>query len=146
MKFDFLKAEKNTLCQGASDQLLAQVQETLGIKFPNELIEFLKFSDGCVVKGHAIFFSCGSGVDESERILNFNNPESVKIFLRIGRFSENEFGYRGTDIQKSDPAIYILNHETDEVSLLTSNLTELLEQCSQDQSHKRRKWYSFLFQ
>jgi len=145
MDFTFLKTKNNTLVTGVTKELLDETQQALKIKIPETLSAFLRFSDGCIINGRVIFFSCGQGVEASERILNFNSPDSVKLFLRIGRFSEDEFGYKNSDLEDTDPAVYVLDHETDEVEKLASNLMEFLEKYSQEQPPKKKKWYSFLF-
>lgn len=145
MDFNFLKTNNNTLVAGSPQASISELQSTLGIKFPTAFIAFLRFSDGCIINERIILFSCGQGVNSSENILNFNNPDSVKNFLRIGRFSEDEFGYKSSTLGNADPAIYIIDHETNETKMLASNLIEFLEKYTKEQSTQKKKWYSFLF-
>lgn len=144
MKFDFLKNEKNTLSAGASSESLQQVEKSLDISLPRALREFLSFSDGALIGENVIFFSAKTDSQNHEDLLSFNNKDTVQQFFRIGRFSADEFGYRHDDLQNEDPAIFVLDHETEEFHKEAENIAEFLKKYN-DFVPPKKKWYSFLF-
>lgn len=142
MDFSFLKNEKNVLTTGASPADIECVQNNLNISLPKVLIDFLMFSDGAIISERAILFSCQNS--SKETLLNYNNSETVSDFLRIGRFSSDEFGYKREDISAENPPLYILDHETNEFVKASESLADFLKKYNDFQPRKK-KWYSFLF-
>jgi len=143
MDFSFLNNEKNVLNAGASQAEIKNVQTTLNISFPQTLFEFLMFADGGVVSDRVILFSCKN--DAEETLLNYNNSTTVSDFLRIGRFSSDEFGYKREDISGENPPIYVIDHETNEFVKEADSLLDFLKKYNNFKP-KKKKWYSFLFQ
>lgn len=145
MNFDFIDRKKSKLNGGASPESILKVEKKLGISLPRAIREFLRFSDGALIDKRAIFFSAKDDLQTHEDLLSFNNSETVKEFLRIGRFSEDEFGYRCEDLQDDDPAVYVLDHETEEFHKEADNLVEFLKKYN-DYEPPKKKWWSFLMQ
>ena len=144
MTFDFLKNEKNKLNSETSSDLVQQVETNLGITLPHALKAFLSFSDGAVISGIAIFFSAKPDLQNHEDLLSYNNKDTVHDFLRIGRFSADEFGYMSNELTKDDPPIFVLDHETGEFHKEADNMHEFLVKYNEYVPPKK-KWYSFLF-
>ena len=145
MQFDFLKNEKNTLFAGASSDSLKQVEKTLGISLPHALRDFLTFSDGALIAENVILFSAKPDPQNHEDLLSFNNKDTVQQFFRIGRFSSDEFGYLHDSLTNEDPAIFVLDHETEEFHKEAENISEFLEKYNNYVPPKKKPWYSFLF-
>ena len=144
MNFDFLKNEKNKLLAGASSESIQQVEKSLGISLPRAIRDFLSFSDGALIAENVIFFSAKSDTQNHEDLLSFNNEDTVQQFFRIGRFSSDEFGYLHDDLANEDPAIFVLDHETEEFHKEAENMVEFLKKYN-DFVPPKKKWYSFLF-
>lgn len=144
MQFDFLKNGINTLFGGASSEAMQHAEIVLGISLPRAIREFLSFSDGALIAEKVILFSAKVDMQNHEDLLSFNNRETVQCFLRIGRFSADEFGYLYSDLFNDDPVVYVLDHETGKYHKEADNLLELLQKYNDSQPPKK-KWYSFLF-
>lgn len=144
MNFDFLRNEKNKLSAGASSESVQHVEKSLGISLPRAIKEFLSFSDGALIAEKAIFFSAKPDPQNHEDLLSFNNKDTVQQFFRIGRFSSDEFGYLHDDLANEDPAIFVLDHETEEFHKEAENIAEFLKKYN-DFVPPKKKWYSFLF-
>ena len=144
MNFDFLKTEKNKLFAGASPESIQQVEKSLDVSLPCAIKEFLTFSDGALIADNVIFFSTKPDPQNHEDLLSFNNKDTVQRFCRIGRFSSDEFGYLHDDLANEDPAIFVLDHETEEFHKEAENIVEFLKKYN-DFVPPKKKWYSFLF-
>ena len=141
MDFSFLSNDNNVLKSGATDDCIQFVHSALGVTMPQALTNFLKFSDGAILSERVILFSC-QGAEES--LVAYNNKETVTEFLRFGRFSADEFGYKREDLSQDDPPVYVLDHETNEYVLEANNLIEFMTKYN-NYKPKKKKWYSFLF-
>lgn len=126
----------------SSEADLSNAKAKIPYIFPDEYIDFLKISDGGMMKsGRAIFYSCGNSISEHLIPANINRKDA-KLFF-IGRFSEDEFGYKLDSLNSSTRSIFVLDHETSEIHFISDNLVDFLERYSQPPAKK--KWYSFLF-
>ncbi len=71
-------------------------------------------------------------------------PVLCVLAVAIGRFSSDEFGYLHDDLANEDPAIFVLDHETEEFHKEAENIAEFLKKYN-DFVPPKKKWYSFLF-
>lgn len=125
---------------------LTTVKKQLSYVFPSEYVEMLKIADGGLWENQrVIMYSCGDSMPMDDRLLTANlNRAGAKLFF-IGRFSEDEFGYKLDGLSIDSTQIFVQDHETDELKLLAINLSDFFAKFSKPTEKKKKKWYSFLF-
>ena len=106
-------ADCTGLLPGASQATITAVETQLGVRFPEEFVEFLLWADGGqIAKKRFIIYSAGNGIHPSETLLqaNAHTPPDFPLLV-VGRESEEEFGFKKTDLPAPSCPIYFYAHE-----------------------------------
>jgi len=123
MNYEELKIDGNIIVAGADENAIQAAELSAGIEFPLDYRSLLRFSDGCLLQNatFVIFFSCGDGFHEKERLAFINNLMQNSEMFFIGRFAGEMFGYlRHSD----DRRIYSYFEETSEKKLIANDLSD----------------------
>ena len=126
MNYNLLRERANVIVDGATEETIVQRERELGVTFPDDYKELLRFSDGCMVVAplFVVFFSVGEGFHEKETLKFVNSLMSNSEMYFIGRFAGEMFGYlKGSD----DHRIYSYFEETGEKILVAENVDELVQ-------------------
>lgn len=125
---------------------LTKLQTQVKHAIPTEYINLLKIADGGLWQNkRVIMYSCGNSMPADDQVLAANNNRSDAPLFFIGRFSEDEFGYRLEGLSTDTDTIFVLDHETDEIHEVATDLMDFFEKFSKPAKEKKKKWYSFLF-
>jgi hypothetical protein len=116
---DIIK-DRTRLMPPADPAIIETVAAKLGVRFPADFVDFLRFSDGGVLPGGAVLvYSAGTGPHPAETILaaNGGRPPEFPLLL-IARDAYEEYGFLKSELaQKNDQpcAVYKFYHETEEI-------------------------------
>ena len=117
------------LLSAASEAEIKALETELRVCFPNEYRDFLRLADGGQLTPGIILYSVGVGLHPAECLRTANDSkrsESPLVF--VGRFAEEEFGFRKTDMVTTTKAgpLYLYAHEEDEIRILSDTFTLFL--------------------
>lgn len=123
MNYEELKIDGNIIAAGADENVIRAAELSFGIEFPEDYRDLLRHFDGGLLQNatFVVFFSCGEGFHEKERLAFINNlMQNSEIFF-IGRFAGEMFGYLK---HSDDHRIYSYFEETSEKKLVANDLDD----------------------
>ncbi len=115
---------------------IENLENELNFQLPNDLKEFLLFSDGCDLEMISIF---GVNTDETfiDLIEEWKDPEykemypnSQNLFFFASDDMGGFFGYKKEKSNKYD-GIYYWDHEEDTVTFVSNNISDFIPNCYQ---------------
>lgn len=129
-----------------AEDKLRHAQDKITHVFPREYLAFLKIADGGLWDNQrVIMYSCGDSLAKDDQLVTANTNRGDAPLFFIGRFSEDEFGYKLNGLSPTTTELYVYDHETEETHHIANNLSDLFEKFSKPPEEKKKKWYSFLF-
>jgi hypothetical protein len=110
---DDLQLDSSHFRQPADEASIAAAERKLGINFPEEFREFLRFADGGSYKGFVIY-SLGEGVHSAHQLVPLNELVQGETFpliaIGLDPFDE-DYGFRKSDSSREPCPIYAYRNE-----------------------------------
>jgi hypothetical protein len=136
-------SDRSGLKPPADPRDIQRVAERMGVRFPRDYIDFLRFADGGVLPGGTmIVYSVGSGVHPSETLLAANQSrlENFPLVL-IARDAYEEYGFLKSELAELSVkdrkcGVYRYWHETEHIELIALSFSEFVEWAIRRPSHQ----------
>jgi len=125
--------ERSQLMPPADPSTIARAAERLGVRFPQDYLDFLHFADGGVLPGGTmIVYSAGTGIHASEtlRAANEGRPSDFPVVL-VARDGYEEYGFLKSELAQLEEKdrscpVYRFWHETERIELIAPSFTDFV--------------------
>jgi len=127
----------------ADPVVIDQVLKQLGVRLPQDYLDFLHFADGGVLPGGTmIVYSAGPGIHPSETLLaaNRDRPRDFPMLL-VSRDAYEEYGFLKSELKQLEQGsrlcpVYRYRHENEEVEQVAPSFREFVEWAMQSYKPK----------
>ncbi|RMH13536.1 MAG: SMI1/KNR4 family protein [Gammaproteobacteria bacterium] len=106
---------------------LASIETKLRYTFPSEYREFLLTADGGMLTDGVMLYSAGTGIHPAETLAAANSNRGDAPLVFIGRFDEEEFGFKISDEEDQHRPVYVYMHETGEIRKIADSFKSLIQ-------------------
>ncbi len=129
MQWDDIVPDRSGLLPGASMAAVQAVEECLGVPLPQEFVSFLLWADGGqIAQRKFIVYSAGAGIHPSETLLSANRGlEGDFPLLLAGRESEEEFGFKKSDLPSVSAPVYFYVHDEGHLDKTANSFREFVQ-------------------
>jgi len=126
--------DRTGLLPPADPATIESVAARLGVHFPADFVDFLRFADGGILPGGTILvYSAGTGIAPAETILAANEcrPPEFPLLL-IARDAYEEYGFLKSELaslatnENQKCAVYRFYHETEEIEKVADSFADFI--------------------
>jgi hypothetical protein len=129
MQWDDVVPDRSGLLPGADAVIVQSVEAELGMRLPQEFVDFLLWADGGqIAQRRFIVYSAGAGIHPSETLLAANRGRDAGFpLILVGREAEEEFGFKKSDLPSRSAPVYFYRHDEDGLDKVAGSFREFVE-------------------
>jgi len=129
MSWNDIVPDRSGLLPGADAATIQAVEAEIGMKLPQEFVEFLLWADGGqIAQKRFIVYSAGAGIHPAETLLAANRGHDTAFpLILVGREAEEEFGFRKSDLPARVAPVYFYRHDEDGLDRIAGSFSEFVE-------------------
>jgi len=122
---ELISDQAGLVSQGATQETIKSVEESIGFLIPEPLKSFLCWRDGGMIAAKGfIVFSAGKGIHRDETLIAANSNRGPDFpIVSIARDAIYDFGFKKSDLKMEDPPIYSFTWEMGKPEKIASSFS-----------------------
>ena len=127
-------SDRSGLMPPADTATIENLVHRLGVSFPHDYLDFLRFADGGVLPGGTvIIYSAGPGIHPQETLLAANENRSSEFpLVVVARDAYEEYGFLKADLAQlphttATCPVYRYRHETESLEKVADSFADFIQ-------------------